>query len=137
MSYRARLSRTRLRAVIVRRIALACIFYLSERDQRTSQLRVGERIGAAANVSTAVLFVLLHCPGWYFLGILPGKLLNPVGGLASYRKTVGHFSGTCLAVCLLQQVYLERARFDLRCHLIKINLERPFAELSVVTKLST
>jgi len=33
-----------------------------------------------ANVITAVLFLLLHVPGWFFLGSLSSMLTNPVGG---------------------------------------------------------
>lgn len=38
-----------------------------------------------ANSVTALLFVLLHCPGWYFMGSLWTNLTTPLGGaLAIY-----------------------------------------------------
>lgn len=33
-----------------------------------------------ANSITALLFVLLHCPGWYFMGSLWENILAPIGG---------------------------------------------------------
>ena len=36
-----------------------------------------------ANTVTALLFVLLHCPGWYFKGSLVSNLLTPLGGALS------------------------------------------------------
>jgi len=33
-----------------------------------------------ANTITAILFLLLHCPGWYFMGVLQPNLLNPLTG---------------------------------------------------------
>jgi uncharacterized protein len=36
-----------------------------------------------ANTLTALLFVVLHCPGWYFMGTLRTNLLSPVGGALS------------------------------------------------------
>jgi len=33
-----------------------------------------------ANTITAFLFMLLHCPGWYFMGALQLNLLNPLTG---------------------------------------------------------
>jgi uncharacterized protein len=36
-----------------------------------------------ANTLTALLFVVLHCPGWYFMGTLRGNLVSPVGGALS------------------------------------------------------
>jgi len=38
---------------------------------------------ATANVITSVLFVLLHVPGWYFMGVLAENLTSPVGGVLS------------------------------------------------------
>ena len=35
---------------------------------------------AVANGITAVLFLALHCPGWYFLGVLSEQFLHPLGG---------------------------------------------------------
>jgi uncharacterized protein len=35
---------------------------------------------AVANSITAFLFVLLHCPGWFFTGSLLNNLLTPIGG---------------------------------------------------------
>ncbi|MDR2209204.1 MAG: CPBP family intramembrane metalloprotease [Azoarcus sp.] len=34
-----------------------------------------------ANTITAFLFVLLHCPGWYFMGVLQLNFLNPLTGV--------------------------------------------------------
>ena len=36
-----------------------------------------------ANVITSVLFVALHVPGWYFMGVLWDNLTQPVGGALS------------------------------------------------------
>lgn len=36
-----------------------------------------------ANIITSLMFVLLHVPGWYFMGVLWDNLLNPVGGAFS------------------------------------------------------
>jgi len=33
-----------------------------------------------ANIITAILFMLLHFPGWYFMGVLQMQLLNPLNG---------------------------------------------------------
>lgn len=37
----------------------------------------------AANVITSLLFVLLHVPGWYFMGVLWDNLTRPAGGALS------------------------------------------------------
>lgn len=36
-----------------------------------------------ANVITSIMFVILHIPGWYFMGVLWTNLTNPVGGALS------------------------------------------------------
>jgi membrane protease YdiL (CAAX protease family) len=36
-----------------------------------------------ANGITSVMFVILHVPGWYFMGVLWDNLTNPVGGALS------------------------------------------------------
>ena len=33
-----------------------------------------------ANIVTSLLFVFLHCPGWYFTGVLRQQIFNPLGG---------------------------------------------------------
>jgi membrane protease YdiL (CAAX protease family) len=33
-----------------------------------------------ANTITAFLFVFLHCPGWYFMGVLQLNFLDPLTG---------------------------------------------------------
>ena len=38
---------------------------------------------AKANVITSLMFVLLHVPGWYFMGVLTQNLTNPAGGALS------------------------------------------------------
>jgi membrane protease YdiL (CAAX protease family) len=36
-----------------------------------------------ANIITSVLFVFLHIPGWYFMGVLWANLTRPIGGAFS------------------------------------------------------
>ncbi len=36
-----------------------------------------------ANIITSVMFVVLHIPGWYFMGVLSANLTQPVGGALS------------------------------------------------------
>ena len=36
-----------------------------------------------ANVITSVMFVILHIPGWYFMGVLWDNLTQPLGGALS------------------------------------------------------
>jgi len=38
---------------------------------------------AAANLVTSLMFLVLHLPGWYFMGVLVENLTNPVGGALS------------------------------------------------------
>ena len=35
---------------------------------------------AAANIITSVMFLILHVPGWYFMGVLVDNLTQPAGG---------------------------------------------------------
>ncbi|NLJ67786.1 MAG: CPBP family intramembrane metalloprotease [Firmicutes bacterium] len=37
----------------------------------------------AANAATSVMFVILHIPGWHFMGVLWDNLTNPAGGALS------------------------------------------------------
>lgn len=36
-----------------------------------------------ANIITSLMFVVLHIPGWYFMGVLSATLTQPVGGALS------------------------------------------------------
>lgn len=36
-----------------------------------------------ANLISSVFFVILHIPGWYFMGVLVDNLTNPFGGALS------------------------------------------------------
>lgn len=36
-----------------------------------------------ANIVTSLMFVVLHLPGWYFMGVLYSNLTQPVGGALS------------------------------------------------------
>lgn len=36
-----------------------------------------------ANVLAAFMFLGMHIPGWYFMGMLPGNLARPIGGALS------------------------------------------------------
>lgn len=38
---------------------------------------------AAANIITSVMFLILHVPGWYFMGVLVDNLTQPAGGALS------------------------------------------------------
>jgi membrane protease YdiL (CAAX protease family) len=36
-----------------------------------------------ANIITSVMFVVLHMPGWYFMGVMVDNLVQPIGGALS------------------------------------------------------
>jgi hypothetical protein len=38
---------------------------------------------AVANIVSSLMFVVLHLPGWYFMGTLTENLVQPVGGALS------------------------------------------------------
>ena len=38
---------------------------------------------AVANVVSSLMFIVLHIPGWYFMGTLMENLTRPIGGALS------------------------------------------------------
>jgi membrane protease YdiL (CAAX protease family) len=36
-----------------------------------------------ANIITSLMFVVLHMPGWYFMGVMVDNLVQPIGGALS------------------------------------------------------